>query len=88
MKMAFPAIIHSEDDWFWVEFPDLKGCFSSGDTLDDAASNAQEALSAYLRSLLERRIPIPAASDIEDLYAGDDASVACLRLIACTLTIP
>jgi predicted RNase H-like HicB family nuclease len=86
--MAFPAIIHPDGGRFWVEFPDLKGCFSDGDTLDDAASNAREALGAYLRSLLERRIPIPAASDIEDLDAGDDASVACLRLIACTLPLP
>ena len=42
MKTAYPAIIHNENDEYWVEFPDLEGCFSDGETLADAASNASE----------------------------------------------
>lgn len=71
MKTAYPAIIHEEGGSFWVEFPDLDGCFSDGDTLAEAASNAEEALGAYLCSLIERDISVPKASDIHDIHADD-----------------
>jgi predicted RNase H-like HicB family nuclease len=32
-------------------FPDLPGCFSAGDTVDEALVNAEEALSLYAESL-------------------------------------
>ena len=39
------AIIHEDrDSAVGVEFPDLPGCFSAGDTLDEAVANADEAL--------------------------------------------
>ena len=31
-----------------VSFPDLPGCLTCGNTIDDAKENAREALSAYL----------------------------------------
>ena len=47
MKTAYPAIIHPENGRYWVEFPDLDGCFSDGDTLAEAVSNAEEALGLF-----------------------------------------
>lgn len=42
------AIVHKDDDSsFGVHFPDLMGCFSSGETEDDAFENAQIALRMY-----------------------------------------
>ena len=64
MKTAYPAIMHQDGDAWWVEFPDLEGCFSDGDTMAEAAVNAEEALGAYLCSLMERGQEIPPASDI------------------------
>ena len=69
MKTAYPAIMHEEDGRWWVEFPDLEGCFSDGDTAAEAAVNAQEALGAYLCSLMERGVEIPAPSDIRGMTA-------------------
>jgi predicted RNase H-like HicB family nuclease len=42
-------------------FPDLPGCFSAGDTLDEAMLNARVALAAYAEALHEanRRLPPP-----------------------------
>ena len=71
MKTAYPAIVHEEDDSFWVEFPDLEGCFSDGDTMAEALSNASDALGGYLCSMMDRKIAIPAASDIKEIDAGD-----------------
>ncbi|GAB1476358.1 hypothetical protein MASR2M70_11920 [Bacillota bacterium] len=48
MLSDYPAIFHKEDDKFWVEFPDLPGCQSCGDTLENTMELAQEAMSLYI----------------------------------------
>lgn len=67
MKTAFPAIVHEEDGSFWVEFPDLEGCFSEGGTMADAISNASDALGGYLCSVMDRGIDIPVSSDVKEI---------------------
>ncbi len=64
MLTAYPAIMHEEDGLYWVEFPDLEGCYSDGDTLAEAAKNAEEALGLYLCSLIERDQSVPAPSEM------------------------
>ena len=48
----------------WV--PDLPGCFSAGDTLDEAIRNAGEAIVAYAESLERdgRSLPSPRALSV------------------------
>ena len=50
-QVLYPAIFHNENDKYWVEFPDLEGCFSEGDTLEEAYIMAQDALYCYLQEL-------------------------------------
>ena len=71
MKIAYPAIIHEEEGAFWVEFPDLEGCFSDGDSVADAISNASDALGGYVCSLMDSDLPVPGASDIKEIVAED-----------------
>lgn len=47
---------------FSVYFPDLPGCVSYGDTLNEARKNAQDALALHLYGLEEDGAPIPAPS--------------------------
>lgn len=42
-----------------VCFPDLKGCFSAGDTLDEAMKNAPEALALWMEGRSEDEVPAP-----------------------------
>lgn len=72
MKTAYPAIVHTEEGGFWVEFPDLEGCFSDGETMADAISNAADALGGYLCSMMDRGIEVPTASDVKEIDAGSD----------------
>ena len=72
MKTAYPAIVHAEEGGYWVEFPDLDGCFSEGETLADAIANAADALGGYLCSLMDRGIEAPEASDAKEIDAGSD----------------
>ncbi len=67
MILCYPAKIKyiSEDKMYFVEFPDLPGCLTEGETLDDAKHNAQEALTGYLASVFERNLKIPEPSNIK-----------------------
>ncbi len=68
---TYPAHIWKEENsTYSVEFPDLPGCFSCGETLDDAKMQAIEALTGYLESLDSRSISIPEATFITgaDIY--------------------
>lgn len=70
MTKVYPAIIH-EEEGYWVEFPDLSGCFTNGNTLEETMEMAQEALGLYLVSLLEHGQEIPAPSSITDIRTDD-----------------
>ena len=42
------GLVHKEDQSsFGVQFPDVPGCFSAADTMDDLVGNASEALSLW-----------------------------------------
>ncbi|MFA4814687.1 MAG: type II toxin-antitoxin system HicB family antitoxin [Candidatus Gracilibacteria bacterium] len=47
--MSFLALFTQEDDGrFSVSVPALPGCFSQGETLEEAKENIQEAIGLYL----------------------------------------
>ncbi len=99
MKIVYPALFHEEDDAFWVEFPDLEGCNSFGDTKEEVFANAQEALEGYILTALEENEHLPAPSDIRSIkcdensftsYVSSDLSAYLknARAVKKTLTIP
>lgn len=58
--LFFPAIIEGGDEpGYSVFFPDLPGCTSAGDTIDDAARHAEEALRGHIGLMLRDGEPIP-----------------------------
>jgi len=67
MTMHYPVAIDPGTDTtaFGVVFPDLPGCFSAGDTLDEAVEAAEEAAAAWLDATLDAGGPVPAASSLE-----------------------
>lgn len=59
-KYIFQAFLTPEDEGgYSVEFPDLPGCFSFGDTLNEAAAMGADAAKTYMASLLSREEAIP-----------------------------
>lgn len=67
--MNYPIAIEPGDDTtaFGVVVPDLPGCFSAGDTLDEAISQAEEAAAAWIDATLDAGGAVPRASTLEDL---------------------
>lgn len=67
--MRYPIAIESGDAGhaYGVVVPDLPGCFSAGETLDEALTNAQEAILLHIEGLLDHGKSVPKASDIDRL---------------------
>ena len=64
--MRYPVVIHkdkSSDNG--VTVPDLPGCFSAGETLEEAMVQAVEAIECHLEGLLFDGEAIPEAQSVE-----------------------
>lgn len=68
----FSAIVHKEEgSAFGVHFPDLPGCFSAADRMDDVLPNAVEALALWFESE-----PAVEPSSVERVRAAAGADLA------------
>ena len=67
--MRYPILIElgSEGTAYGVVVPDLPGCFSAGDTLDEAVEAAKEAASAWIDAAMDDGSIIPIASKLDDI---------------------
>ncbi|HEX3848434.1 MAG TPA: type II toxin-antitoxin system HicB family antitoxin, partial [Steroidobacteraceae bacterium] len=67
--MRYPIAIETGNSKhaYGVVVPDLPGCFSAGDTLDEALINAREAILLHLEGLLDDGQSFPKPSAIEQL---------------------
>lgn len=63
-RISYPAIFHKEEDrGYWVEFPDLPGCLTEGETLKKAFYMAGDALACWFSDpLQERPQPTPVSA--------------------------
>ena len=68
IELMFPAIFKKDGETYMVTFPDLDGCFSDGENLEEAYLNAREALALYL----DDNDNVPAPSNAEDIIYGTD----------------
>jgi predicted RNase H-like HicB family nuclease len=69
--MHYPIAIEPRTDQtaYGVVVPDLPGCFSAGDTLEDAIAGAEEAGLAWIEAALDAGDPIPPSSSLEAVRA-------------------
>ncbi len=74
MIKVYPALIHNENG-YWVEFPDLEGCQTVGDTFEELMGAASEALGLYLVALIEDGKELPEASVITEIKHKNDVEV-------------
>lgn len=63
MKFLIAIEPGTERTAFGVIVPDLPGCFSAGDTLDEAFAMAAEAIDGHVEILLEDGVKLPPPAD-------------------------
>lgn len=71
--LTYPAIFTFEDGQYWVEFVDLNGCFSTGNTLSEAMENAKEAMGLFLEDM--KKYP-PCTFDIKNIKLEENQIVS------------
>ena len=81
-KYVYPAIFTPEDGGFSVYFPDVKNCFTQGNTLAEAIDNARDALCAMLYEYEENNEEIKNASDITAVKV-ENSNGEFISLISC-----
>ena len=64
--MLYPIAVEkgSINEAYGVIVPDIHGCFSAGDTFEEALNNAKEAIADHLEILAKKKKNIPLASEV------------------------
>ncbi|HOV39115.1 MAG TPA: type II toxin-antitoxin system HicB family antitoxin [Spirochaetales bacterium] len=51
MKYKMSAVIEHDENGYFAYSPELKGCYSQGETYEEALENIREAMELYLETL-------------------------------------
>ncbi len=72
--MRYPIVIETGNAQtaYGVVVPDLPGCFSAGDTLEEALAAAEDAAAAWIDATLDADGIVPPPSPIEAIQAMPD----------------
>lgn len=71
-KLFYPAVFQPEDDGgYSIFFPDIEGCNTQGDTMEEGYKMAFDALGITLSYLEDEHLPIPKASAPQDITLED-----------------
>lgn len=85
----YVAIVEEEEGKaVGIWFPDLPGCVSAGDTLDDAMQNAAEALELWAEAMIESGHIIPPPRRLADLKADPGVAKDLVRYMVALIPFP
>ncbi|MGQ0444949.1 MAG: type II toxin-antitoxin system HicB family antitoxin [Beijerinckiaceae bacterium] len=83
------AIVEEEEGKaIGVWFPDLPGCVSAGDTLDEAIQNAAEALELWAEAMIESGQEIRPPRSLTDLKADTDVALELANFMVALIPFP
>lgn len=71
-----------------VWFPDLPGCFSAGDDIDEALRNASEAIAAYAEALAQDGRALPAPRSLAALREDPEVAPDLREHIVALVAVP
>jgi len=77
MSTQYVAVIEKEPDTaFGVWFPDVEGCFSAGDTFEEAVANAAATLRQHTEALESTGRHLSAARSVDGVLGDKDVRAA------------
>src|SRR3954447_1371030 len=77
----YVAIVEAADEGYGVFFPDLPGCTSGGDSVEEAMLNAEEAAGAWVEVTAEHGEPIPNPTPADHVTVNPDVREAARILV-------
>lgn len=79
-KLFYPAVFTPEDDGgYSVAFPDLDGCFTQGETIEDAYKMAFDALGLAIDFLESEKRTIPSPSTPNEIKLNENEFVVIIE---------
>jgi predicted RNase H-like HicB family nuclease len=73
--MRYAIVIEKGERNYSAYVPDLPGCVSVGDTVEDVKAEIREAIEFHLEGMLEDGLPIPMPSSrAEYVEVGEEAA--------------
>ena len=81
----YPAIIEKGSSGFGITFPDFPGCTSFGNTLQEAALKAEEALTGHVVLMEQDRDPIPDPTPLDQVPVDPEVAEAARVLVRAEL---
>ncbi len=82
-KYIYPAIFEPEGELYNVSFPDIEGCFTFGESLEDSFLMAQDALSLMLCDYEDNQKEMPKPSNIKSIKQNSNSIVS---FVSCDTT--
>lgn len=76
MKQYVAVVEKEPDSAFGIWFPDVEGCFSAGDTLEESVSNAAAALRQHVEALESAGRTVPTARQMDDVLRDKEVRTA------------
>lgn len=71
--MKFAVVLHTDDGVnYGVTVPDIPGCFSAGESVEEALESIVEAIDGHLELLVESGEPLPEHRAIKELKEIED----------------
>ena len=58
-KLTLPVILEIDEDGYFVSCPALQGCYSQGDTYEEAMANIKDAMRLHIEDRMESNPSIP-----------------------------
>ncbi len=80
-QLTYQVVLTPDDGGWVVSVPDIRGCFTEGDTVEEARAMAAEAIAGILGVLVDDGRPIPQPSANVPLGEGE-------QLISVTVEVP
>jgi len=81
VKYIYAGVFENADEGgYAVSFPDLPGCYSQGDTAHEAFDMAQAALTQWIEYLTDKKLPVPAPSDIKNIECENNGFVSLVKV--------
>jgi predicted RNase H-like HicB family nuclease len=85
--MRYPVVVHKDPESdYGVSVPDLPGCFSAGETLDEALEQVVEAIECHLEGLLLDGEPLPLPKTVEYHQSNPDYAGGVWAIVSVDLT--
>ncbi|MBI5650067.1 MAG: type II toxin-antitoxin system HicB family antitoxin [Chloroflexi bacterium] len=54
-----PVVVEKDDDGYFVYCPRLQGCYSQGDTYEEAIMNIKDAIHLHIEDRVVNKEPLP-----------------------------